>query len=328
MNKPVRIGILGPGKIVDRVSHDFKNISGGTITAIASRSYDRAREACQKYGVQTAYGDYESMARSKEVDLVYIATPHNFHCEQAVMLMEAGKHILCEKPMAINKRQTETMVACAKKNGVFLMEAMWTRFFPASEKIRKLISDGAIGQVTHVYADFASVIGYEPESRLFNPSLAGGALLDIGIYPVMAATMVLGYDPIEVQGVCHYAPSGVDMRSAIQLKYQSGATAQLISAMDALGESREIIYGTEGRINIPHFWHPTEFTLSRLKGDPVAYRFPDETEGHHHQFTHACDCIQKGICDSPVMSWDESIAVSKLFTDLRMKWNIVYPEEA
>ena len=306
---------------------DYHNMRGISLTAVASRSIERAEAAAARYGAKYAFGSYEDLAACGEVDLVYLATPHNFHCGQAVMLMNQGKHVLCEKPMAINGAQTRAMADCARSNGVFLMEAMWTRFFPAMRELRELISQGAIGRVTHVFADFAATGAYDPASRAFDPALAGGSLLDLGIYPMMAATMLLGYRPCDVQGFAHLAPTGVDMRASIQMLYPSGATAQILSAFDAMGESREVIYGDEGRVVIPDFWHPTTFTLTQSGGKPTAYHFRDESEGHHYQFTHAAECILGGLLESPIVTWEESIAVSEIFTDLRRSWGFLYPEE-
>jgi predicted dehydrogenase len=312
---------------VERVMRDFHNCSDARVVAVASRSLERARDAACKYGAQYAFGSYAELAACDEVDLVYIATPHNYHCEQAILMMRAGKHVLCEKPLAINGDQARAMVNCARERNVFLMEAMWTRFFPASEKLRELAADGAIGNITHIYAEFAAVSAFDPKSRLYDLSLAGGALLDLGIYPVMAATMLLGYDPVITQGVCSLSPAGADARSAIQLSFKSGATAQLMCALDAHGESREIIYGDRGRITVPDFWHPTAFTLETLDGECREFTFAPETEGHHHQFGHACDLIRNGVHDSPVMSWDETIAIADMFTALRREWGVEYPDE-
>ena len=324
----IRLGILGPGRIVERVMRDYHNMRGVTLTAVASRSIERAKEATKRYGAKHAFGSYDELAKCDEVDLVYLATPHNFHCEQAILLMNHGKHVLCEKSMAINDAQTRRMTECALKNRVFLMEAMWTRFFPASRKLRELVKKGAIGNVTHVFADFAATGSYDPTSRAFDPALAGGSILDLGIYPMMAATDLLGYEPDAVQGLAHLAPSGVDMRASIQMQYPSGATVQILSAFDAMGESREVIYGDAGRIVVPDFWHPTSFTLTAAGGKPTVYHFRDEAEGHHYEFIHAADCIREGRMESPEMSWAESIAVSKIFTDLRKSWGFLYPGES
>ena len=326
--EPIRLGILGPGRIVERVMRDYPNMRGVRLSAVASRSRERAEAAAKRYGARYAFEGYDALAGCDEVDLAYVATPHNFHREQAIALMERGKHILCEKPMAVNAGETRDMVRCAKANGVFLMEAMWTRFFPAAYRLRELLAEGAIGAVRHVYADFAASGPFDPKSRAYDPEVAGGSLLDLGVYPLMATTMALGWEPERVQGFARLAPTGVDARACAQMLYPSGATAQWLSAFDASGESREIVYGEAGHIVVPDFWRPTSFTVYRDGEDPKPYRFPDEAEGHCHEFTHAAECIREGRLESPIVPWAESIAVSGILDRVRESIGLRYPFEA
>ena len=218
-NDLIRVGVLGPGRIVRRVMKDFHAGRGYELTAVASRSLERAQEAARAYGARHAFGSYEALAACDEVDLVYIAVPHPFHCPLALQMMESGKHVICEKPMALNEGETRAMTDCAREKGLFLMEAMWTRFFPAMRRMVSLVQGGAIGPVKHVYAVFSGASEYDPASRAFDPALGGGALLDIGVYPLMACTQLLGWKPRSVQGAWCLAPSGVDMRMAAQLAF-------------------------------------------------------------------------------------------------------------
>ncbi len=327
MTEPLRIGVLGPGRIVSRVMKDFDRARGVCLTAVASRSIERAQEAAGRYGAKYAFGSYEEMAACDEVDMVYVATPHPFHCEQAIQMMEHGKHVLCEKPISISGEQTERMIRCAREKNVFLMEAMWSRFFPATRRYMQLVRSGAIGKISHVYGVFSSSCPVDEESRLFRPALAGGALLDIGVYPLMAATMLLGYQPEEVQGLCTLASTGVDGRMAVQMRYPDGATAQMMTSLDAAAPSHLFIYGTEGYMEVEDFWHPTRFSVSRASGERIAYSFPLENEGFHYEFEHAAECIQKGLNESPVMTWEESLAVSRMTERLRHDAGVFYPGE-
>lgn len=261
MNSKVKLGILGPGRITARVMAGWENIRNVELTAIASRDLARAQAAAKKYGAPIAYGSYEELAKSPEVELVYIATPHPFHLEQAKLMMQHGKHVLCEKPMTMNDAEAEEMIACAKENGVFFMEAMWTRFMPAVIDMMARIRKGEIGKVQHISAEFCYYANYDPEDRAFNPALAGGALLDLGVYPIMAATYVFGWQPDQVQSICVKADTGVDMRTCVQMHFPEGGTAQLLCGMDCTGNNSMILYGTKGHIVMPQFWRPHEFTI-------------------------------------------------------------------
>ena len=327
MAENIRVGVLGPGRIVRRVMKDFHTAKGVELTAVASRSIERAREAAAEYGAKYAFGSYEELAACDEVDLVYVAVPHPFHRDRAVQMMESGKHVICEKPMALNERETREMIECARRQGVFLMEAMWTRFFPATRRMTGLIKAGEIGKVSHIYSVFSGVSRDSMESRTFNPALGGGALLDIGVYPLMACTQLLGWQPVSVQGVCQEASTGVDMRMAAQLRFESGATAQIMSAMDASAPSHLLVYGTEGHIVMDDFWHPSAFTLYGLDGRREDYVFRAENEGFRYEFEEAARCIRGGLKESPLMTWEESLAVSRITEALRRETGIRYPGE-
>ena len=324
----IRMGILGAGRIMDRVIVDMHNAKKITVTAIAARELSRARTAADRYGVPLAYGSYEELAESDQVDLVYIATPHPLHAEQAVRMMRAGKHVLCEKPMTVTPEEARLMIDCARENKVFLMEAMWTRFTPAMKEALRQIREGAIGEVRHVYGDFSYYNSNpDPADRVFAPELAGGALLDLGVYPLMACTSLLGADPEQVHAVCRKTEQGVDMRTCVQMMYADGKTAQFMCGMDASCDNTLRILGTKGFIVMPEFWHPWAFTLYQNGAEPRAFTFAQEHEGHHYEFDHAAECILGGLTESPVVPLSESLQVSELCTRARHDMGIFYPSE-
>ena len=324
----VRVGVLGPGRIVRRVMKDFHKAQGVELIAVASRSPERAKQAAEEYGAKYAFSSYEEMAGCAEVDLVYIATPHVFHCEQAVLMMEHGKHVIVEKPMAVTEAQAKKMTECAKRNRVFLMEAMWTRFFPAWKKMMELIEGGEIGRVNHLYGVFcSSVEKADPESRLFAPSLAGGALLDIGVYPLMAATAVFGWEPRHMQQMHTLTETGVDSRMSVQLQYGNGATAQFMTALDAKGPSDLMIYGSKGCIRMADFWHPSAFEVVCANGEKKEYRFEAENEGFWQEFEAAAKYIRSGALEAKEISHAESVAVCGLTERLRHEAGVYYPGE-
>jgi len=324
----VRVGVLGPGNIVRRVMKDFHKAQGVELTAVASRSAERAKEAAEKYGARYAFSSYREMAECPQVDLVYISTPHVFHCEQAILMMEHGKHVIVEKPMAVTEAEALRMTECARANGVFLMEAMWTRFFPAWEKMMELIQGGEIGQVNHLYGVFcSSVTTVNPESRLFAPSLAGGALLDIGVYPLMAATAILGWNPVKIQQLHTLTETGVDSRMSVQLQYENGATAQLMTALDAKGPADLVVYGAKGCIRMENFWHPSAFEVIQAGGERKEYRFEAEDEGFYQEFEAAARCIRSGQIEAKQMPHGESVCMCALTERLRHDAGIYYPGE-
>ena len=323
----VRVGVLGPGNIVRRVMKDFHQAQGVELVAMASRSAERAEDAARRYGAKYAFSSYEALAECPEVELVYIAIPHVFHCEQAILMMEHGKHVIVEKPMAVTADEARRMTECAKKNGVFLMEAMWTRFFPAWERMTSIIREGVIGEIRHVYGVFSYPVSQiDPESRLFAPSLAGGALLDIGVYPLMAATAILGWKPSGMQEMHTLTETGVDSRMSVQLQYENGATAQFMTALDAEGPANLIVYGSKGYIEMKEFWHPTAFAVVAGEGRQE-YRFDEENEGFHHEFEAAARCIRAGRMQAEQMPQEESVCVCGLTERLRHEAGVYYPGE-
>lgn len=328
MQQPVRLGILGPGAIFRRVMTDLPNFRDVRVTAVASHNAQRAQQAAALCGAQHIFTSYEDLAACPDVDLVYIATPHLLHKEQALMCMRHKKHVLCEKPLALNEQETAEMAACAREEGVFLMEAMWTRFFPAAVRVRELVRSGAIGEVQHVEAKFSyRSVGLPETHRLLNPELAGGGLLDVGVYALEAIMDVLGSDPSAVQGLCIPASTGVDARFSVQMLYPTGATAHFLCGIDVSTDSTQMIYGTLGRIEIPDFWHPTRFCVHYATGETQTHTFRPENEGHHYEFDHAAQCIRQGLSQSPVMPLEESIAAARIMTRLRHEQGIFYPQE-
>lgn len=318
----LRVGVIGLGGIFRRVMTDFHNARNCELYAVAARDIERAREAAVKYGAKRAFGSYEELAECQEVDMVYVATPHSFHRSHTLMCLAHGKHVLCEKAFAMNGREAREMVSAARENGLFIMEAMWTRFMPAMEKLRQLYAEGELGEIRHITADFGYAAEYDPKSRIFAPELGGGALMDVGIYPLSICAMLLGTEAEDIQSQCVLAPSGVDVRTSMQLRYASGATAQLMSATDVNGTSRMTIYAQRATVEIPDFWHATRLIINGKE-----MKFPDENEGHHHQFVHAADMIAAGRTESDVMPPDETIRLMDIMTDIRLAHGVRYPCE-
>ncbi len=326
--KKVKLGILGAGRIMERVMADMPNAQEVEVTAVASRDLKRAQNAANQYHIPLAYGNYLDLAQSNEVDLVYIATPNPFHAEQANMMMRYGKHVICEKPLAVNTHEVQSMIDCAQENDVFLMEAMWTRFLPCTQEMMKQIKGGVIGEVRNIFGEFSwHAQNYDPTDRVFSPAMAGGALLDLGVYPLMLCMQILNGKPVQVQSLCRKTVEGVDMHTSVQMQYSSGAIAQFFCGMDARGNDFMQIFGTKGYITLPNCWHPKEFTVHQKDVADQIYKFDAPQEGYHFEFDHAACCIRQGLKESPEMPLSESLEASSICTEIRKSQHIFYPSD-
>lgn len=320
--KKLKVGVIGLGSIFHRVMKGFSNSENCVLWAVAARDAVRAKAEAEKYGAKLSFGSYAELAECPDIDLVYIATPHSHHFEHTMLCLENGKHVICEKAFAKNDAEARIMAAKAREKGVFLMEAMWTRFLPAYRHLMKLKEQGELGKIRHITADFSYASNFDPESRIYAPELCGGALMDVGIYTLSMCAMLLGDKPESVVSDCITAPSGVDSRTLMQLRYPCGATAQLMCGVDVNGVSRMTVFAEKATVEIPDFWHATKLIINSRNTD-----FPPENEGHHHQFDHAAQRIAAGKFESDIMPLDETVQLMKLMTDIRHSHGIFYPGE-
>ncbi len=323
MNRPIRWGILGPGRIAGLFANDLAKLDDAVRLAVGSRSPERASAFAAEHGFQRAYGSYEELARDPDVDAIYVASPHPFHKEHSILCMEQGKAVLCEKPMEINAQRVREMVACARANGVFLMEAMWTRFNPGVVQARKWLAEGAIGEPRLLTADFGFRTAWNPEGRLLDPALGGGALLDVGVYVVAFAYMVMGA-PQTLQVVGHVGETGVDEQVALLLGYEGGRAAQLSCAIRVSTPQEARIDGAEGSIYLPGFWHPAKAILRRPGQEPVEWQ---GEMGYRFEALEVMSCLRAGQVESAVMPLDESIAIAGTLEQARRALGVRYPME-
>lgn len=316
-------GVLGPGNIAVRFTNDLKRLSDATLLAAGSRSLDKAEAFARRQGAVRAYGSYEELLRDRDVDAIYVATPHNFHRQHATMALEHGKAVLCEKPMEVNAARVREMVAAARSHDQFLMEAMWTRFLPVISGVRQWIKEGRIGEIRLVAANFGFRTAWNPDSRLLNLSLAGGATLDVGVYVVSLAHMLLGA-PSTVQAHAHIGQTGVDELTSMILGYPTGAMAQLSCAVRANISDGARIYGTEGYIDVPEFWHATKATLQVAGEEPEVIT---GEAGYHFEAAEVADCVRTGLKESPIMPLDETIAIAETLEEVRRQIGLRFPFE-
>ncbi len=320
-------GILAPGRIAEKFAEGLRGTETGRLYAIGSRSQERAKQFADRFGASVSYGSYEELASDPDVDAIYVANPHNYHKEAALLCLEHGKPVLCEKPIAVNAREAKEMVDASVKNNVFLMEAMWTRFMPAMQQARAWIDAGRIGDVRRVDAHFGFRSGWNPEGRLLNPDLAGGALLDVGIYVISFAYWMTRLDPIAVVGQAHIGESGVDEQSAALLKFADGAIATLSCAVRTATSNRAAVFGTEGWIEFDApFFNSTKATL-HVGDEEIVFDQPFEENGYEYEAIEVARCLAEKKQESSILPRDESVRIMSTLDELRRQWKLVYPFE-
>ncbi|WP_374008054.1 Gfo/Idh/MocA family protein [Leifsonia sp. LS-T14] len=307
----LRWGVLGPGGIAADFTDALHRHTGQRVVAAGSRSAERAAAFAAEHGVERSHGSYEALVSDPEVDVVYIATPHSEHLEHALLAIGAGKHVLIEKPMAVTAEQARRILAAAREAGVFAMEAMWTRYLPQTDIIRQLLEQDALGELRVVTADFGGRVPYDPASRLWNPSLAGGALLDLGVYTVSWASFALGA-PAGIVATGTLAPSGVDEQAALVLSSASGAQALLSTTLRAGTPSLATICGSEGRIETDSpFWGPSGVRVFRADGTLAAHwRDPygrPHRDGMSYEAAALARYIGEGRTESPLHPLAEAV---------------------
>jgi predicted dehydrogenase len=301
MDNTFRWGIVGLGKIAHHFVRDLALLPQARVQAVASRSDERAQAFAQQYGIPQAFGSYEALAEVAGLDAVYIATPHPDHARLAIFFLERGIPVLCEKPLAMNSQEVEAMIQCAQQRGVFLMEALWTRFLPATEQLLKLQREGALGELSSLKADFGFKAVRDPESRLFNPALGGGALLDIGIYPLFLALLLWG-PPAALHGKLLYGDTGVDEEMALVLEYSGNRVALLHATFRHTTSCEAQLFGSKGQLRIHPRWHESrQLTLKPYEGPEEQFHFERRGKGYHYEQAHVMHCIRQGLPESPLL---------------------------
>ena len=306
-DKPLRWGIMGTGLIAGTFAEDLKLTDSGVVTAVGSRAAESAERFADRHRVPARHSSYAALANDPDVDVVYVATPHPLHHGNGRLALEAGKPVLVEKPFTMNAGEARDLVDLARAKGLFLMEAMWTRFLPHIRHVRDLLP--RLRDVVTVAADHGQWFAEDPAFRLFAPELGGGALLDLGIYPVSFASMVLGA-PDRVAAMATPAFTGVDAQMSMLFGYPSGAQAVLTCTLSAVSPTTASIVGTDGRIEIDGpFYAPASFTLVPREGEPSRHEYRDEGRGLRHQADEVARLLAAGETESPLMPLDETVSI-------------------
>lgn len=320
----IRWGILGLGKISHKFAQDLKTVQGAILYAVGSRSQDKADAFAQQYHVKKSYGSYKDLLKDKSVDVVYIATPNVFHCENTLSCLYAGKAVLCEKPFALNKHEVKKMISLARTKNLFLMEALWTNFMPTIETLMEFKIQNTYGKIKHLKAEFCFEAPFDPDKRLFNPKLGGGALLDIGIYPVYLALKLLG-KPNYISSESKISSTQVDLETKIIFEYDSGVRADLFCSFDKTTPSEAFISYEKAEVKLNSRFHDTDKMSITTNEGTTLKDFAYQAKGYHFEIGHVQQCIKNGLTESPSMPFEFSTELIKTLDKIRKQIKLSYP---
>jgi len=313
-------GVMGPGNIVRRINESFKVTDGPEIYAIASRSIEKAKAAAERYGAQKYYGSYEELAKDPDVDIVYVSTVNTQHPACAMMAMEAGKPVLCEKPIAMTAKEAKMMIDCAKANNVFFMEGMWTRYIPAVVQAKKWIDEGRIGKLRQITADFSYYTPYTPDNRAFIKSAGGSSLLEVGVYGITLSYFLTGQEATNVRAMANFK-GDVDDSCTLLLGFGDETIAMVSSGYCGNSVQEAWLMGEAGQIHLPTpFWKATKAELVTNDGVKEVFEFVPKAEGFEFELLEVERCVREGLKESPTMPWSESIRIMELTDKIQTIW--------
>lgn len=326
-DKKIRFGIVGTGTIAHRFANAIKNVSNAELIAVASRTKDNAENFGDEFGIPYRFESYEKMAQSDVIDAAYIAVPHSGHIGCSCLMMNNGKHVLCEKPMAVNTAEAEEMFRCAENNNVMLMEAMWARLVPGTVRMLELVENGVLGDILGVEGKFCYTMDEdETDHHVFKPENGGGSLLDVGVYGLNFASWYLGKDVAEINAQSDFY-NGVDSHTCAILKYKSGAIADISSAILLRKPNEGYVYGSKGYAHLRRFYAPQEIEIHLNSGENETISVPYAGNGFEEQIAHFCECISLGLKQSPVVTPEQTLFITRQMDKIRKITGIVYPQD-
>lgn len=317
MKKTIKWGILGPGKIARKFAQDIQLHPDSEIYAVASRDYERAATFAAEFNVIRKYGSYQELVKNPEVDIIYIATPHVFHFEQAQLCLNAGKNILCEKPFGMNAREVAAISELAGNKGLFAMEGIWTRFIPGTEKVLEIINSGTIGEIQNIKADFGFLGNENTTRRVYDITLGAGSLLDIGIYPVYLSLLLQGI-PKTINAMATFASGGADIWCGILFDFENGSKAILESTMLANTEIEAVIYGSLATLIMHHrFHHTKQITINYHNGTQETFNIGYNGNGYYHEIQEVMHCLGNGQTESQKVPLEMSLKLAETLDKIR-----------
>ncbi|MCB8939611.1 MAG: Gfo/Idh/MocA family oxidoreductase [Ardenticatenaceae bacterium] len=323
----IRWGILATGWIAEQLAEAINSQPDAVCLAVGSRTQQSADKFGEQWDISRRYPTYEALAADPDVEVIYIATPHNLHYDNMKLCLNAGKHVLCEKPLTVNAAQAQECMALAQEKDLFLMEAMWMKFIPAIQQMQEWVANGRIGIVQLLQANFAFNIPFNPNGRLYDPALAGGALLDMGIYPATLAHLVLG-KPARILSAAHLGETGVDELNTAIWQYADGAQAVLTSTQRLERPCDAFITGSQGYIKLhANFWHSRTLTFKQSGQEAEVVQIPYEGNGYGYQVREVHACLRAGKLESAVVTQADTLEIMTLLDEMRGQWGLVYPQE-
>ncbi|MBP3442786.1 MAG: Gfo/Idh/MocA family oxidoreductase [Clostridia bacterium] len=327
MSAKIRFGIVGTGTIAHRFADAIKNVSNAELIAVASRTKENAEKFGDEFNIPVRFDSYEKMAESDVIDAAYIAVPHSGHISCTCLMMKNGKHVLCEKPMAVNSYEAEEMFRCAKENDVLLMEAMWARLVPGTIEMLEIVKNGCLGEILGVEGKFCYTMDEdEMDHHVFNPENGGGSLLDVGVYGLNFASWYLGKDVEAINAQSDFY-KGVDSHTCVLMKYKSGAIADISSAILLKKPNEGFVYGTKGYAYLRRFYAPQEIEIHLNDGKIRTIPVPYSGNGFEEQITHFSDCVIKGLKESPVVTHEQTLYITCQMDEIRKITGIKYPQD-
>ena len=321
----VKWGIVGPGKIANKFAKCIKNVEGACLYGVASRNKEKGEDFAKTYDIPVVFSSYEEMAQNKDIQAIYIATPHPFHYSCAELFLKNKKHVLCEKPLCVNEKQAKQLYACAKENNAFLMEAMWTRFLPAIQEAKKMVEEGVIGDVLSLQADFCYRTQNPELSKVYKNEMAGGGLLDVGVYGLHFAQTFIGEKIKSIDSVAN-VEQGVDLHTVVNIKYENGAIATITSAININKPASAYVYGTKGYIYFPCFFSAQDFYID-INGKREHIVKNSLGEGFEEEIIEANNCINAGKTESDILPVNETIRIIQQMDYVRQNIGVKYLED-
>ncbi len=321
-----RWGILGTGNIAKQFAQGLAFVPDAELVAVGSRSQKTADQFADRFNIPNRHNSYEDLAKDTQVDVIYISTPHTFHKENSLLCLRHGKAVLCEKPFTINAAEAEELIEYSRGQKLFLMEAMWNRFLPSFDKLRQLLREKVIGNILHLSADFSYQFPFDPKHRLFAPELGGGALLDLGVYPISFSSIIFG-PPKSIKSFVYLGKTGVDEQAAIIFEFDGGKMATLYTSSRFTSPAEIWLLGTDGRIKIHGpIYCPSQITIYR-SDDPTELNVPFAENGYNYEAAEVMRCLKTGKLESEIMPLAESLSIMQTMDRLRRDWDLKYPGE-
>ncbi len=322
-NNTIKWGILGPGKIAGKFARGLQEVKNAQLYSIGSRSLERAQNFAQEWSAKKFFGSYEEMLKDEQLDVVYVATPHVFHFEHSLLCLQHKKAVLCEKPFAMNRQQVEQMIATAKKEKVFLMEAMWTQFLPHFKFVMDVINSKNYGKIKNLKADFGFSAPYDPKSRLFDINLGGGSLLDIGIYPIFMALSSLG-SPQKITANATFGATGIDEDCDIIFHYTDAVTAEIGSSIIKKTPTTAVITFEKAVLTIHSRFHEPSSVVIATDNQEMVKEFGVTSNGYNFEAAHVQEMLYQGSIESDQMTFAKSLELIGLLDEIRKKIKLEY----